>query len=223
MDRVPEKILEKWLKGWSLSREKPLPEVWKSGYRILVGEEEQKERYVFPEVNEDFISLSESIVQPWIYLKVCASPEEFSTLIPQRWKIQPQGYMMYGPERMKVHKKSFPNGYLMEIFEQQPDLFIVKINTMNNEEAAIGRLIIFGGLAIYDRIVTEESHQRKGLATQVIKELHRIAVSKGVSQNFLVATAQGKLLYESLGWKVYSLYTSIVIKDENEVEICNFN
>ncbi|GEN74773.1 GNAT family N-acetyltransferase [Chryseobacterium hagamense] len=214
MHQVPEDLLGKWLKGWSISRGKPLPEPWKSGYRVLVGDETQKVRYVFPEINEDFIGLAESIREPWIYLKVCAPREELIRLIPQRWKMQPQGYMMYGPEKMDKHGKPMPKGYSIEIFEQQPDLFVVRINTENKGEAAIGRLIIVDGLAIYDRVKTEESHQRKGLATKVIKELHQIAVSKGVSQNFLVATGQGKLLYESMGWKTFSLYTSLVIKDE---------
>lgn len=47
-----------------------------------------------------------------------------------------------------------------------------------------------------------------------MKELEKIALSKGVSKNFLVATEQGKSLYESLGWELYSLYTSIVIPSE---------
>lgn len=214
MNQIPEDLLEKWLKGWSVSRDKPLPEAWKSGYRVLVGDEEQKIRYVFPQVNEDFICLAESIREPWIYLKVCAPPEEFSRLIPNRWKIQPQGYMMYGPEKMMVPEKPLPEGYSMETFQQKPDVFVARINSGNKEEAAIGRLIIVDGLAIYDRIKTEKEHQRKGLATQVIKELYRMAASKEVSENFLVATGQGKLLYESLGWKISSFYTSIVIEGE---------
>ncbi len=216
MNPVPEELLEKWLRGWSISRGKPLPEAWKSGYSVFVGDREQKERYVFPQVNEDFISLAESIREPWVYLKVCAPPEEFSRLIPQRWKIQPQGYMMHGPEKMAMHEKPLRKGYSLDVFQHQQDLFVVKISTVNKEEAAIGRLIIVDGLAIYDRIKTEEGHQRKGLATQVIRELHRIAASKGVSENFLVATEQGKLLYEALGWKIYSLYTSIVIKEDSK-------
>jgi hypothetical protein len=47
-----------------------------------------------------------------------------------------------------------------------------------------------------------------------MKQLEQIALSKEVSQNFLVATEEGKSLYESLGWELYSLYTSIVIPSE---------
>uniref|UniRef100_A0AAU6WTY8 GNAT family N-acetyltransferase n=1 Tax=Chryseobacterium endophyticum TaxID=1854762 RepID=A0AAU6WTY8_9FLAO len=74
-------------------------------------------------------------------------------------------------------------------------------------------MILVGGLAVYDRIVTHQDHRRKGLATHIIKELESIALSKGISENFLVATELGKLLYESLGWKIYCLYSSLVIPE----------
>lgn len=215
MNRVPKDLLEKWLKGWSISRGKPLPEAWKSGYRIQVGDKEQKERYIFPEVSGDFIQLSESIHEPWVYLKVCAPFEEFGTLIPERWKRQPQGYMMYCPERMTIRESNLPNGYSMEVFGQQPNSFIVRIYSEHKKEAAIGRIVIVDGLAVYDRIKTEQDHQRKGLATQIIRQLETIALSQKVSGHFLVATEQGKLLYESLGWKLYSLYSSIVIPEKD--------
>lgn len=83
--------------------------------------------------------------------------------------------------------------------------------TKNGELASAGRIVIVDDLAVYDRISTEENHKRNGLATFLIKELERIAISKNVYKNFLVATEQGKLLYQSLGWKVCSLYTSFVI------------
>ena len=45
----------------------------------------------------------------------------------------------------------------------------------------------------------------------VMIELDQIALSKGVFKNFLVATEEGRPFYQTLGWELYSLYTSIVI------------
>jgi len=42
-------------------------------------------------------------------------------------------------------------------------------------------------------------------------KLEKIALAKGIKQNVLVATEEGKGLYTSLGWDLFSLYTSIVI------------
>lgn len=207
---VSSDILEKWLNAWSLSRKLPLPTKFKSGYKVDVGYDKQKARYVFAELNDDFIQLSEIINETWVFLKVCASPEEVKNKLSERWVIQPQGYMMSCVSPMNIPKIRLPGGYELD-FDSDGSTTLAKIVTKDGALASIGRLVIVDDLAVYDRISTEENHKRKGLATFLIKELEQIALSKNVHKNFLVATEQGKLLYQSLGWKVYSLYTSVVI------------
>lgn len=209
---VSPKLVEKWLKGWSLARELPLPVRFLSGLKVEVGYDEQKTRYVFPDLNDDLIQLSEQIDKPWIFLKVCADPDEVKLQVPKRWIIQPTGYMMYCFQAMHFPDKPLHPGYKVE-YENHNLVFIVRIVTENNELASIGRVVLVDDLAVYDRISTEPEHQRKGLATFLVKELEKIALSKGVSRNFLVATEEGKALYESLGWELYSLYTSLVIPE----------
>lgn len=210
---VSEEIVEKWLRGWSLSRNLPLPERYRSGFKVEVGEDKQKIRYVFPELNDDFIQLAESVTEPWIYLKVCVSPEQLKSLVPERWEFQPEGYMMHCRHPMIIPDIALTGNYSVDIQCITPEYFTVRILCNATEQAAIGRLIIIDDVAVYDRVVTEEEHRKKGLASVVLAKLEEIALSKGVSNNFLVATQQGKLLYESLGWKLYSSYTSIVIPD----------
>lgn len=57
------------------------------------------------------------------------------------------------------------------------------------------------------------NHRRKGLGTLLMKELEKIALANNVTTNFLVATEEGKSLYISLGWEIYSFYSSAVILD----------
>lgn len=211
--QVSEELVEKWLRGWSLSRSLPLPERYRSGFKVEVGEEKQKIRYVFPELNDDFIQLAESVTEPWIYLKVCVSPEQLKSLVPERWEFQPEGYMMHCRHPMVIPDIALTDNYSVKIRCITSEYFTVRVLYNTTEQAAIGRLIIVDDIAVYDRVVTEEGHRRKGLASIVLAKLEEIALSKGVSNNFLVATQQGKLLYESLGWKLYSSYTSIVIPD----------
>lgn len=207
---VSTDILEKWHNAWSLSRELPLPTKFKSGYKVDVGYEKQKARYVFAELNDDIIQLSETIHENWIFLKVCASPAEIKNKIAERWVIQPQGYIMSCFSPMNIPNVSLPNGYKI-VFESYESTTMVNIVGYDGELASTGRVVIIDELAVFDRILTYDKHKRKGLATFLIKELERIALSKDVHQNILVATEQGKLLYESLGWKTDSLYTSVVI------------
>jgi len=212
-DKVSAEIVENWLKGWCLSREVPFPVQYKSGFHVMVGDEKQKERFVFPELNDDFFQLADSIDEPWIYLKVSTSPEAFIEKIPERWKLQPQGYMMTCFHPMNFPEISFAEGYHLE-FSDYNTTFVVRIVAENGEQASIGRVSLVNGTAIYDRIITEKNHQRKGLASFLLKELEKIALSKGFSNNLLVATEEGKRLYETLGWKMYCLHTSIVIPSE---------
>lgn len=210
MDIVPYNIIEKWLKAWSLSRKLPLPVRYKSGFKVEVGEEKQKIRYVFPEINDDFIDLSKQIDEPWIYLKVCTSPDEVKNRVSEKWIIQPPGYMMFCSSPMNISRNSLGESYRLE-YENYNSTTVVKIIDENGELACIGRIVLADDLAVYDRIVTAENHQRKGLATFLMHELEKIALSNGIHNNFLVATEQGKSLYETMGWELYSSYTSIVI------------
>ncbi|MCS3528734.1 GNAT family N-acetyltransferase [Chryseobacterium sp. JUb7] len=209
--KVSIEILEKWLTGWSLSRALPLPTSHKTGFKVNVGDEKQKMRYVFSEPDAFFLHLAESIDEPWVFLKVCTCFDDFKDKIPDRWILQPQGYMMSCLGLMKIPDTvCLPRGYTLE-FESYPSAFVAKIMTKTGEQAAIGRVVIVDDIAIYDRILTEKEYQRKGLATFLIKQLEKIALSKKVFKNFLIATEEGKMLYEALGWEVYSFYTSIVI------------
>ncbi len=203
-------IVEQWLKAWSLSRKLPLPIRHHSGFKVEVGEEKQKIRYVFSEINNDFIELSNQIDEPWIYLKVCASPDEVIKVVSEKWILQPPGYMMFCFGPMKNAVTNLCQGYRIES-EEYNSTTVVRITTESEEQASIGRIVLIDDLAVYDRILTEENHRKKGLASFLMQELEKIALSKGISRNFLVATELGKILYQSMGWKLYSNYTSIVI------------
>ncbi|MCP1253606.1 GNAT family N-acetyltransferase [Elizabethkingia sp. S0634] len=209
---VSAELIEKWLNGWSVSREVSLPVKYKSGFKVEVGWENQKTRYVFPALNEDLIHLAESIDEPWVFLKVCAACSELTEILPDRWTIQPQGYLMMSENNpYKFENRVLADGYSMETEISDEGVYLIKIKDKNKDLASSGRVACTDGWAIYDRIETSQFHQRKGLGSYLFAELQKIANKKGIENNILVATEEGRLLYESLGWKVVSLYTSVVI------------
>lgn len=208
-------MIEKWLRAWSLSRELPLPVQYKSGLMVEVGYENQKRRYVFPQLNEDLIELSKHIDQPCIFIKVCASPDELKNSISKKWIIQPQGYMMSCFRQMDIRNRNLDGKYRLEL-EQYNSTYLVRIVTIDGQLASTGRVVLVDDLAIYDRISTEPHHKRMGLASFLMKELEKIALANDIYNNFLVATEEGRLFYQSLGWEIYSLYTSAVIPKNRE-------
>lgn len=205
------KLISNWLKTWSMSRNLPLPIRYKSGLLVNVGYDNQKFRYVFPEFNEDLIQLSIEINEPNIFLKYCELPDEIENKISPNWKVQPLAYMMRCLNSMNNISTELTKYFHITCESYNSTHHLKIISAKDNMIASESRIVIINGLAVYDRIITNENYKRRGLASIIMKELEKIAIANQVSNGFLVATEQGKHLYESLGWEVYSPYTTLVI------------
>jgi len=207
---VDPALLKAWVKGWALAKSVSAPTQYGEGFRVDVDWPEQKVRYVFPAITDHFCQLLQSITEPWHYLKVCAPPSDLLGLLPPNWKLMPLRYLMCLDTRMKDSRKPLPSRYSLEVSVEGP-VFITKVIFNKEETAAIGRAVFAEGYCIYDRIETNPSHQRLGLATTIMKTLESIALEHKIEKSILVATEQGKQLYETLGWKLTSLYSTAVI------------
>jgi len=117
---------------------------------------------------------------------------------------------MYCFEGMTEIKQQLDQKLELKIVSSK-SIYLAQILSTDAEIVAEARLILINDLAVYDRVFTHDHYQRKGLASILIKELEKIALAKGINKNFLVATEEGKMLYEKLGWKLYSHYTTIFI------------
>lgn len=72
--------------------------------------------------------------------------------------------------------------------------------TQDGAPAAKGQICVDGDIAIFDRITTEEDMRRRGLGSLVMRTLAADAVAAGADKGWLIASPQGQLLYERLGW-----------------------
>lgn len=208
-------VVEAWIKGWTIAREVPPPVREAGRFRVEVGWPQQKRRYVFPLLSEDFRLLAGEISDPWIFLKVCAPPEAVRAVLPAQWAIQPPGFMMTCTGPMKNLRDRLPEGYVLQLTEVFP-VSIARVLDAQGSLAAIGRIAFVGGHAVYDRIETQEAHRRRGLATAVMRALEKMAAAQGCTCGLLVATAAGRELYEKLGWELHALYTTAVIPGPEE-------
>ena len=87
----------------------------------------------------------------------------------------------------------------------------VHVHADDGSVAASGHLALDERFAIYDRIVTDPAHQRRGLGRAVMHALQALARAHGRHANVLVATAEGRALYESLGWRLHAPWATAVI------------
>lgn len=203
------RFVETWAHGWSVVRGTSPPVRDSGALRIDVGWPDQKARYIFSRCSEDVRRVAERIDEPHVLIKVCSPPEPVRALLPSRWVIQQQGYLM-ACRLEPPEDPQLPPGYHLRV-EPDPPRLKVSIVDSRGEEAARGGSAIVEGLAIFDQIRTHEPHRRRGLARAVMTALQSAAYRQDARQGGLVATPEGRALYDAIGWQLHSLYTRVEI------------
>lgn len=100
-----------------------------------------------------------------------------------------------------------PDGYETWVSGRHPVMVaeIVTDDALPRVLAAKGHLALSGegdADAVADRIFTVPAHRRRGLGAVVMTALTTAARERGAQTGLLVASAEGRQLYERLGWKV---------------------
>ncbi|WP_028279485.1 GNAT family N-acetyltransferase [Arthrobacter sp. H5] len=72
--------------------------------------------------------------------------------------------------------------------------------TANGDKAARGSVAVQGDYAVYDRIVTSENYRRRGLGSFVMRALTAAVLEDDVEMGLLMASSDGRHLYQYLGW-----------------------
>jgi GNAT superfamily N-acetyltransferase len=205
-----------WSRGWAQTREVPPPVPHGDGFRIAVGLPRQAARYVFPHASPLLRELGATISQPWVFLKACASADELRALLPGHWQMQPDAFMMTCDDAAFPDSGALAPGYALQVTDEgsHSRRGHARVLAHDGGVAASGHIALDRRLAIYDRIVTEPAHQRRGLGRAVMRALQALAHAHGRHAGVLVATPQGRALYESLGWRLHAPWATAVIPDE---------
>jgi len=210
MFRVDPDLVEAWVCARSEGRGLPQPVPDHGALRVDTATAEENRRYVFAEPSAGLHELGRTIHSPRVLLKLAGSAEEMASLLPPRWEIQSPGFMMIR-EIFYAGEPAAPPGYRLDASTCGATTAI-RISTMAGEVAASGYATEFGGAFVYDRIITQPQHQRRGLGRAVMSALGA-ARRSNASTEILVATTEGRALYASMSWKVYSSWTTAVIPD----------
>jgi GNAT superfamily N-acetyltransferase len=202
-------LLERWLTGWSLARGLPLPRRCGGGLVVEVGWPGQLRRHVFAEAGEDLQTCAAHIQDPFIYLKAAVEPAHLQRVLPPAWQLEPPRYFMHCPTAMAKFVPP-PVGYVAQVAVEQ-GAAVLRLVDATGQPAAMGRVVLHGRNAVFDRIETLENHRRKGLATSIMCALDALAKQAGASERLLVATEAGRALYANLGWQVVAPYSTAVL------------
>ena len=203
-------LIALFARGWAMTRRLATPQRFHGGLYIEVGEPDQKARYIFPAFEREVIAeLVRTIREPWIFLKICDSPDKVRAVLPSGWILrESQTWIMTCAIASAIVQ--LPRTYTLSIHEKGSSLLQATVHH-GDEVVASGRLALLGETVLFDQIVTDQAHRRRGLGRSVMQALSNAALDRGAHRDLLSATEMGHDLYRTLGWSVHAPYTSAVI------------
>lgn len=186
-----------WLTARSIARGLPLPLADNGGWRVDTYLPEEMRRHVFVGRTTGLVRLGHTIREPKIFLKLFGPEEKMRRLLPPRWRIQPPSFFMTLADRFEGPSE-LARGYEMAV-SKTGDVIRAEVRSQDGAIVASGFAAETSDTFVYDRIETDISHRRRGLARSVMRALGAARRSKDARQ-VLVATADGKALYSTMGW-----------------------
>jgi GNAT superfamily N-acetyltransferase len=203
-DAVSPALLHAWLAGRSLARGVPAPVADRGGYRVDTGSDSEHCRWVFAAPSPNLSALAREIDQPGRLIKLCGKDEALRELLPDSWQLHALAFFMQSGSWPAA--RALPPGYRCET-SVVGSVAHVAVFGDDGSLAASGYAAETGAAFVFDRIVTAPSHRRKGLGAGVMAALRATRTRPDVPE-LLVATDEGRCLYQRLGWRVLSPYAT---------------
>ncbi|MFH8258844.1 GNAT family N-acetyltransferase [Streptomyces roseolus] len=189
----------RWVEGWAVARRAPRPVDVPWGLRIDVGQPAQTVRHVLFDADAATArALIGSITEPTTCVKAFLTLDAMRPWFPPAWEPVAPCFLMAVDLRPAPVRT--PDGYTAAV-ETADGVVSVRVLGADGRLAASGFAGLTDTACVYDRIVTEPAHRRRGLGTVVMGLLTDAALAAGVTGGVLGATVQGRALYEKLGWK----------------------
>ena len=189
-------ILGAWVRGWVVSRAVPEPVVEPDGFRVDVGLPGHRVRYLLrspPAV----AARARTVAEPGTWLKTCGERSAVLAGLTPEWEARATEYLMTFDGG--IPPAEVPTGYEVTV-RGDGSVWSVAV-TSGGDRAARGWVAVADGVAVFDRIVTEPAHRRRGLGRVV---MHRLGGAAGARRSALLASEAGRGLYTALGWRVAS-------------------
>ncbi|MCH8561509.1 MULTISPECIES: GNAT family N-acetyltransferase [unclassified Nesterenkonia] len=200
---LSDDLVRHWVTGWArthdydVHHEGNVHSALRSGDSdeweyVLYSPQDTDLRKIASAVSKDSARLLTVIAEPGAE-SLSQSPIEGLQLISDEERL-----MVVDMDTQDVEDPITPEGYTTTREDHDGwTLFTVRDG---DKVAARGRVATVGHYAILDRIYTNDDYRRQGLGTYVTRALIAIAHEHDVEEGLLVATGDGRELYEYLGW-----------------------
>ncbi len=202
-------LLETWARGYALVRGYERPRPVEEGLWMAVGKPDQHGRYVVQGFDPAVIrGLAARVDRPGIYLEIAAARERVMPLLGPGWTARERAWLM-ARALTAADERPCPAGYVLRSTADGPVLG-AEIRDRSGTVAASGTAGLVGDACVFDRIVTDDNHRRRGLGSAVMAALTRGAAEASASRGVLIATPDGRALYGAIGWRVETEITSAI-------------
>lgn len=208
------RLARRWVLGWAVSRGTEPPVEQAEGFRIDVGLPHHVARYVLLDADEAAVEpavrkVAGSVTVPNTWLKAFVAPELVASWLPLGWTSGPPTFLM--ATALRPSEVRAPDGYAVTS-ETRAGVTFVRVLSADGAVAARGQIAVTGESAVVDQVETDPAHQRRGLGSLVMRTLANDAVARGASTGVLGASAEGRALYEALGWTVHAPLAGFVYR-----------
>jgi ribosomal protein S18 acetylase RimI-like enzyme len=204
------RLARQWVLGWAVSRGTAQPVEQAEGFRIDVGLPHHVARYVLLDADEAAVrTVAGSVTVPNTWLKAFVAPELVASWLPPGWTTGPPTFLM--ATELRPSEVRAPDGYVLTT-ESSAGVTFVRVLAADGSVAARGQIAVTGESAVVDQVETDPAHQRRGLGSLVMRTLANDAVTRGASTGVLGASAEGRALYEALGWRVHAPLAGFVYR-----------
>ncbi|MGW3108982.1 GNAT family N-acetyltransferase [Streptomyces sp. NPDC001100] len=206
--RNTAEAVEAWAHGWALSRgaAEPAPSAW--GFTIDVGLPQHVMRHVLTDADEPTVRKITEAAAPNVWLKAFVPPETLTPWLASGWSVSGgPSFLMSAP--LRASHAEVPDGYRLRTWSRA-GVTRALVRAADGAFAARAQVAVTGSTAVVDQVETDPAHRRRGLGRLVMAALADVAAGQGPAVGVLGATADGRALYERIGWRVLAPLTSAV-------------
>jgi GNAT superfamily N-acetyltransferase len=204
-------LMSVYARGWALARGCPPPELVEDGFHIAVGKPDQKARYIFPALDPPRLSaFLGRIAEPGVVVKVCAPGEAVARVLAAPWTLQAAPNFIMAKDLAPAAAGPTLGGYSLTFAEEGRRL-VASIADRTGAAVARASGALASDLAVIDHVSTDEPHRRRGLGRALVTTLEAKALRRGARRVMLSASVMGRALYEALGWRLISDYSTLFV------------
>ena len=202
---VDDDLFRTWLSGWSACRGYDLRDDGRTTSVLRIDQRDLTEHFLLEPDPDLFLEVSEEIREDPLQLLTVVTnrmPELLHVAEPLGMRVTDQGQNLMSVEMFgqDVEDPTTPGDVFRLERTSEGACHRVTVHA-HGEIAARGSVAVVGEHAVYDRIATEDRFRRRGLGSYVMRALTAAVLQDDVTTGLLMASTEGRALYEFLGWR----------------------